>query len=341
MDLFLSFYASISVISLSRYLRHHQFHITFAYAYNLMKNKNIKNCLWDAILLCVFLNVFLPFRVFFKCKVSKKKVITGYAFSLINSSVYRRLYLLYYIFISRKHNSLDLFSHIGIKNISTRAKEKVLDQNLLARKKKQNQPLHISRDAHGIFWRSSKVSRLRLSSSKAQLQSLRTWDTSPSGHNIIPSAGLLSHLAHQSPLLPVWVWNAHLSPLIKSQIFLVALVVKNQWVILMCKSFRSVELLISNTTVNAFVHHSSVHLQMISKRKVLKHEDYRQPLLFEITVQGIGGILACLGYNQTLWTFLESRLQIHRGPQPSIKRMLETTSICHFNVFFPKTSINI
>lgn len=68
----------------------------------------------------------------------------------------------------------------------------------------------------------------------------------------------------------------------------------------MCKSCRSVELLISNTTVNAFVHHSSVHLQMISKRKVLKHEDYGQPLLFEITVQGIGGILACLGYNQIL-----------------------------------------
>lgn len=38
--------------------------------------------------------------------------------------------------------------HIGIENISTRAKEKVLEQN---------QSLYISRDAHGIFWRSSNA----------------------------------------------------------------------------------------------------------------------------------------------------------------------------------------
>lgn len=74
----------------------------------------------------------------------------------------------------------------------------------------------------------------------------------------------------------------------------------NEKVILMQNRCTPIELLIGNTTVNVFVHHSSLPLQTISKWKVLKHEDCLQPLLFEITVLGIGGILASLGYYQTL-----------------------------------------
>lgn len=61
-----------------------------------------------------------------------------------------------------------------------------------------------------------------------------------------------------------------------------------------------IELLISNTTVNVFAHHSPVPLQTVLKWEVLKHEDGLRPLLFEISVLGIGGILASLGYYQTL-----------------------------------------
>lgn len=74
----------------------------------------------------------------------------------------------------------------------------------------------------------------------------------------------------------------------------------NEKVILMQNRCTPIELLIGNTTVNVFVHHSSLPLQTISKWKVLKHEDCLQPLLFEIAVLGIGGILASLGYYQTL-----------------------------------------
>lgn len=68
----------------------------------------------------------------------------------------------------------------------------------------------------------------------------------------------------------------------------------------MHKRYMPIELLIGNTTVNVFVHHSSLPLQTVSKWDLLKHEDCLQPLLFEITVLGIGGILASLGYYQTL-----------------------------------------
>lgn len=68
----------------------------------------------------------------------------------------------------------------------------------------------------------------------------------------------------------------------------------------MHKRYMPIELLIGNTTVNVFVHHSSLPLQTVSKWELLKHEDCLQPLLFEITVLGIGGILASLGYYQTL-----------------------------------------
>lgn len=74
----------------------------------------------------------------------------------------------------------------------------------------------------------------------------------------------------------------------------------DETVILMQKWCTPIELLIGNTAVNVFVHHSSVPLHTVLKWEVLKHEDCLQPLLFESTVLGIGGILASLGYYQTL-----------------------------------------
>lgn len=67
----------------------------------------------------------------------------------------------------------------------------------------------------------------------------------------------------------------------------------------MQKKCTPTELLIGNTTGNVFVHHSSLPLQTVSKWELLKHEGCLQPLLFEITVLGIGEILASLGYYQT------------------------------------------
>lgn len=85
-----------------------------------------------------------------------------------------------------------------------------------------------------------------------------------------------------------------------SPLFLLLWLKINEKVILMQKWCTPIELLIGNTTVNVFVHHSSVPLQTVLKWEVLKHEDCLQPLLFEITVLGIGGTLASLGYYQTL-----------------------------------------
>lgn len=68
----------------------------------------------------------------------------------------------------------------------------------------------------------------------------------------------------------------------------------------MQKRFTPTELLIGNTTVNVFVHHSSLPLQTVSEWELPKHKDCLQPPLFEITVLGIDGILASLGYYQTL-----------------------------------------
>lgn len=68
----------------------------------------------------------------------------------------------------------------------------------------------------------------------------------------------------------------------------------------MQKWYAPIELLIGNTTGNVFTHRSPAPLQTVLKWEVLKHEDCLQPLLFEISVLGIGGILVSLGYYQTL-----------------------------------------
>lgn len=68
----------------------------------------------------------------------------------------------------------------------------------------------------------------------------------------------------------------------------------------MQKRCTPIELLIGNTTVNVFVHHSSLPLQTVSKWELLKHKGCLQPLHFEITVLGIVEFLPSLGYYETL-----------------------------------------
>lgn len=149
--------------------------------------------------------------------------------------MYKRLHRLYYVFISRKHTSLDLFSHAyRYWKYFHQSKGKGVGVKASSKKKSKislctSAGMLMASFGEAAIW-SSKVSWLRLSSSKQQLQPLRTWDTSPAWHNLTSSAGLLLHW--EQKVSSYW-WeseNAHLSPVIKSQIFLVALVVKNQWV---------------------------------------------------------------------------------------------------------------
>lgn len=92
----------------------------------------------------------------------------------------------------------------------------------------------------------------------------------------------------------------------------------------MQKRYTPIELLIGNTTVNVFVHHSSLPSQTISKWELLKHEDCLQPLLSEITALGIGGILTSLVIIRHCELSLKADYKFTRGgPFPSIKKCLK------------------
>lgn len=88
---------------------------------------------------------------------------------------------------------------------------------------------------------------------------------------------------------------------------------------------------------NGFVSIFLLHFQKIWKGKLFKHKDYKQAIIFQITVLGIGTILTSFGKGNIPW----KQTTNSQGSQPSIKKMLKMTPICHFNVFHWKTSINI